>query len=181
MAPFVPCSSQRPGRFSDGSFGLYYAGDSTEVAIAENLHQARFMRATDNPPGWTSQFRELIGSIDADLNDATGRSNLLDPDDYHPSQVFGAERRASTVERHHLAPRPLPRRALHRGVLARYDPDPDARQAFRISLDWGNRRLRQAAGDWQSLAGDMKPNNHDQTTQSVRKRPSCWNLMASRR
>lgn len=96
MAPFVHCSHLRPGRFSDGSFGLYYAGDRTEVAIAETVHHhTRFMRATNEAPGWTSQFRELIGSVDADLDDATRRADLLDPDDYRASQVFGAERRAA--------------------------------------------------------------------------------------
>jgi hypothetical protein len=75
---------------------LYYAGDRTEVAIAETIHHhARFMRATNEAPGWTSQFRELIGSINAYLDDATGRAALLDPDDYSASQVFGAERRAA--------------------------------------------------------------------------------------
>jgi hypothetical protein len=80
MAPFVHCSPLRPGRFSDGSFGLYYAGDRTKAAIAETIHHhARFMRATKEAPGWTSQFRELIGKID----------------DYCPSQLFGAARRAT--------------------------------------------------------------------------------------
>jgi hypothetical protein len=53
------------------------------------------MRATNEAPGWTSQFRELIGSVDADLDDASGCADLLDPDDYRASQVFGAERRAA--------------------------------------------------------------------------------------
>lgn len=96
MAPFVHCSLLRPGRFSDGSYGLYYAGDRTEVAIAETIHHhARFMRSTAEAPGWTSQFRELIGSVDTDLDDATGQPDLLAPDHYHASQVFGAERRAA--------------------------------------------------------------------------------------
>ncbi len=96
MAPFVHCSPLRPGRFSDGSFGLYYAGDRTEVAIAETIHQhTLFMAATDEPPGWTAQFRALIGTIDAWLDDAAWRAELLHPDDYGPSQVFGAERRAA--------------------------------------------------------------------------------------
>ena len=96
MAPFVHCSPLRPGRFSDGSFGLYYAGDRTEVAIAETIHHhTRFMRATNEAPGWTSQFRELIGPVDADLDDATGWADLLDPDDYRASQVFGTECRAA--------------------------------------------------------------------------------------
>ncbi|SNS50269.1 MULTISPECIES: RES family NAD+ phosphorylase [unclassified Azospirillum] len=96
MAPFVHCSTLRPGRFSDGSFGLYYAGDRTEVAIAETIHHhARFMRATAEPPGWTAQFRELIGAVDTDLDDVTGRADLLHPSDYAASHTFGAERRAA--------------------------------------------------------------------------------------
>jgi RES domain len=96
MAPFVHCSPRRPGRFSDGTFGIYYAGDSTEVAIAETIHHhAITMRATDEPAGWTSQFRELIGAIDADLDDVSGLSDLLHPADYSASQRFGSERRAA--------------------------------------------------------------------------------------
>lgn len=96
MAPFVHCSPLRPGRFTDGTFGLYYAGDSTEVAIAETIHHhARMMLATAEPPGWTSQFRELIGSVDADLDDVTGRADLLNPTDYGASRIFGAERRGA--------------------------------------------------------------------------------------
>ena len=50
------------------------------------------MRATAEAPDWTSQFRELIGPVDADLDDATGRADLLHPDDYRASHIFGAER-----------------------------------------------------------------------------------------
>lgn len=96
MAPFVHCSPLRAGRFSDGTFGLYYAADSGDVAIAETIHHhARTMRATDEPPGWTSQFRELIGSVAADFDDVTGMADLLDPEDYTASRVFGAKRRAA--------------------------------------------------------------------------------------
>ncbi|MDB6179486.1 RES family NAD+ phosphorylase [Paracoccus sp. Z330] len=96
MAPFVHCSPLRPGRFSDGSFGFYYAGDSTEVALAETIyHHSRMMQATDEEPGWTSQFRELISSVDTDLDDVTGMTDLLDPEDYAASQTYGAERRAA--------------------------------------------------------------------------------------
>jgi hypothetical protein len=96
MAPFVHCSPLRPGRFSDGTYGLYYAGDSTEVAIAETIHHhTQTMLATAEPAGWTSQFRELVGSVDADLDDVSGLANLLHPDDYTASQRFGAERRTA--------------------------------------------------------------------------------------
>lgn len=96
MAPFVHCSPRRPGRFSDGSYGLYYAGDRSEVAIAETIHHhGRFMSATGEEPGWTAQFRELVGSVDAVLDDVGGEAGLLDPGDYRPSQIFGAARRAA--------------------------------------------------------------------------------------
>lgn len=96
MAPFVHCSPLRPGRFTDGTYGLYYAGDSTEVAIAETIHHhTRTMLATAEPAGWTSQFRELVGAVDADFDDASGMAELLHPDDYTASQRYGAERRAT--------------------------------------------------------------------------------------
>jgi len=95
MAPFATARHYGPG-IQRRVFGLYYAGDSSEVAIAETIHHhTKTMLATAEAPSWTSQFRELIGSVDADMDDVTGMADLLDPDDYRPSQVFGAERRAA--------------------------------------------------------------------------------------
>lgn len=95
-APFVHCSALRPGRFSDGSFGIYYAGDREEVALAETIHHhAKTMRATAEAPGWTSDFRVLVGRIDRDLHDVSGLAQVLDPDDYAPSQRLGATLRAA--------------------------------------------------------------------------------------
>lgn len=96
MAPFVHCSPLRPGRFSDGSYGLYYAGDREAVALAETIHHhARFMAATDEAPGWTSDFRALIGAIDRELHDVNAVAGVRDPDDYGPSQRAGAALRAA--------------------------------------------------------------------------------------
>lgn len=93
MAPFVHASTDRPNRFSDGSFGIYYAGDLYEVALYETIHHhACFMRATNQEAGWTSQFRELIGSIDKTLHDICANNDFhkcLDPNDYTFSQVLG--------------------------------------------------------------------------------------------
>ncbi|GHD98643.1 hypothetical protein U879_14230 [Defluviimonas sp. 20V17] len=95
MAPFVHCSSDRPGRFTDGSYGLYYAGDREEVALAETIHHhQRFMAATREPPGWTSDFRVLIGSVDRDLHDVNDIPDVRNPTDYAPSQKVGAALRA---------------------------------------------------------------------------------------
>lgn len=96
MAPFVHCSTRRPSRFSRGEFGVYYAGNSEEVAVAETAHHhARTMRATKEEPGWTSQFRVLVGSLDAELHDVSGVSGVLDPDSYDAAQRLGEKLRQS--------------------------------------------------------------------------------------
>lgn len=96
MAPFVHCSPLRPGRFSDGSYGIYYAGNSENVALAETIyHHARFMASTREDAGWTSQFRLLVGSVEADLTDVNDVPGVLHASDYGLSQKAGAEIRAS--------------------------------------------------------------------------------------
>ncbi len=96
MAPFVHVSADRPGRFTDGRHGVYSAGDSEEVALREvAYHHARFMAATDEPEGWTAQFRMLLGEVDAALHDVSGYPEMLDPDDYTAPQALAAELRAA--------------------------------------------------------------------------------------
>ncbi len=97
MAPFVHASPDRPSRFSDGSYGVYYAGDRIEVALFETIHHhSRFMAATDESAGWTSDFRELVGSLDADLHDVSNKSafeELHHPDDHASPQALASELR----------------------------------------------------------------------------------------
>ena len=96
MAPFVHVSPDRPGRFTDGSYGVYSAGNSDEVAIKEVAHHhGQFMKSTEEPSGWTSQFRMLVGSIDHKLHDVGGEPQALLPDEYQHSQELGAELRAA--------------------------------------------------------------------------------------
>ena len=72
MAPFCHVSHDRPSRFSDGTYGVYYAGDRFEVALAETLfHFQRFMSATAEEPS-TADYRELVGHLDSDLHDLRG-------------------------------------------------------------------------------------------------------------
>lgn len=94
MAPFTHVSPDRPSRFSDGSFGVLYVGGRFEVALLETIHHhARFMLATAQPPGWTSQFREIVLEIDAALHDlrplGIEAAPVLDPTDYTASQALG--------------------------------------------------------------------------------------------
>ena len=98
MAAFVHFSPDRPSRFSDGSYGVYYAGDSLETALREHtFHMARFYAATAEAAGWISQVRELVGSVDADMVDLRGSGGdaYLNPDpiDYPPAQALAAELR----------------------------------------------------------------------------------------
>ncbi|MDX0998930.1 RES domain-containing protein [Sinorhizobium medicae] len=96
MAPFVHCSALRPGRFTNGSYGIYYAGDSEVVAVAETIyHHEKFMRATNEEPGWTADFRILIGSVDRDLDDVSAVPGVLHPDDYTASHIEGRDLRAA--------------------------------------------------------------------------------------
>lgn len=96
MAPFVHVSPDRPGRFTDGSYGVFSVGNSEEVSIREVAHHhARFMALTSEAPGWTSQFRMLVTTLDLDLHDVRPRADCHTPDDYGPSQALGRSLRQS--------------------------------------------------------------------------------------
>jgi hypothetical protein len=95
MAPFVHISIDRPGRFTDGTYGVYSTGDCEEVAIREVAHHHGVAMAnSDEVAGWTSQFRMLVNRFDLDLHDARPYDIYHDPDDYRPSQVLGQSLRA---------------------------------------------------------------------------------------
>jgi len=102
MAPFTHATTDRPSRFSDGSFGVLYVGDRFEVALSETIHHhALFMAATAQEPGWTSQFREIVLDVAGRLRDLTADgpgSGALDPDDYFVGNALGAALRAGRAD-----------------------------------------------------------------------------------
>jgi len=64
MGAFTHASPDRPSRFTDGSYGIYYAGNTLETALREHsFHIGRFFQNTKEAPGWKSEIRELIGSV----------------------------------------------------------------------------------------------------------------------
>ena len=86
MAAFTHVSRDRPGRFSDGSYGVWYCGDRFEVALAETAHHfERFMARTNEPPA-DAQYRELTAHIAGSLHDFRngGFDDCLKPDDWIP-------------------------------------------------------------------------------------------------
>src|ERR1700761_3589873 len=103
MAPFTHVSTDRPSRFSQGRFGVLYAGREFQTALLETAyHHARFMANTHEPAGWTSQFREILFDIPADLHDLRGPrpayAEELDPTDYHAAQDLGARLHSAAAE-----------------------------------------------------------------------------------
>jgi hypothetical protein len=87
-------------RFSDGSFGVYYAARELETAIAETMHHFEAFARDAGDPMRTEDFRVLLGGVDVDLEDLDAepppqRSALLDPDSYAASQLYGARRRSA--------------------------------------------------------------------------------------
>lgn len=103
MAPFTHVSPDRPSRFSPGTFGALYVAEAFETALLETMHHhARFMARTREPPGWTSQFRELVLDVEASLHDLRGGdpafAPALDPHGYAASQELGQALRATASE-----------------------------------------------------------------------------------
>lgn len=81
-----------PSRFSDGSYGVYYAGNSLDTVIAETrFHRERFLMASNEAP-CAIQMREYIAHVQKPLFDisGTGYLGILDPDlaTYPHSQDF---------------------------------------------------------------------------------------------
>ena len=99
MAAFTHLNP-RGSRFSDGSYGVYYAARDLATAVAETAyHFGRFAADSGDGPRY-EDMRVLVGRIDADFHDLESlppeqRVPLLDPGSYAAGQAFGAELRAA--------------------------------------------------------------------------------------
>lgn len=98
MAPFTQVNP-KGSRFSDGSFGMYYCGESLETALAETIHHFEAF-ARDSADGERYEdMRVLVGAVDRTLHDVATVSKqrlkqIISPDTYEHSQPFGAALRA---------------------------------------------------------------------------------------
>ncbi len=86
-------------RFTDGTYGVFYAANDLETAIAETKHHREaFMRAT-NEPRMELDMRVYLIDVQADYHDIRGRQDELslvyDLSNYAASQHFSAELRAA--------------------------------------------------------------------------------------
>jgi len=98
MAPFTHLS--KPGtRFTDGTFGAYYAAESLETAIAETrYHTENFLRDTKEAPTEVEK-RCYVADVSCELHDVRTRRRdlpeIYDPLSYAASQKLGRELRKS--------------------------------------------------------------------------------------
>jgi hypothetical protein len=89
MAAFTHLNPEG-SRFTDGSFGVFYAAVDMETAIAETKHhRERFLRAT-NQERMEIDMRIYLTDIDTDLHDIRGRQAehalVYDNDNYAAGQ-----------------------------------------------------------------------------------------------
>lgn len=98
MAPFTHLNP-KGSRFSDVSYGVYYAADRLSTAVAKTAHHfARFARDSNDPPR-REDMRVLVGEIanefhDLDTLPAVDRAAVLDPDSYVASRALARALRA---------------------------------------------------------------------------------------
>lgn len=97
MAAFTHVSRDKPSRFSEGTYGAYYASKSQETTIRETVfHRERFLRATGEPP-LELDMRVYIGRVLEPLRDVRGRGYeaVHEPDDWRGAQALGAKLKAA--------------------------------------------------------------------------------------
>jgi hypothetical protein len=83
MAAFTHLNPQGD-RFTDGSYGVFYASLTLDTAIAEtSFHRSNFMAATDEP-AQELDMRVYAVDIDANLHDIRGMKDSH-PTYYHPT------------------------------------------------------------------------------------------------
>jgi hypothetical protein len=98
MAPFTHLSREGT-RFTDGTFGAFYAAESLETSIAETrYHSEIFLRATKEAP-MEQEKRCYIADVSCELHDIRARRrelpDIYDPAGYSASQKLGRELRTA--------------------------------------------------------------------------------------
>lgn len=95
MAAFTHLNPEG-SRFTDGTFGVFYAAYSLETAIAETkFHQVQFMRATAQAQAQLD-MRVYIVDLDSDLHDLRGGKSTY-PLVYHKDNYAAGQHLAKTL------------------------------------------------------------------------------------
>ena len=99
MAPFTHVN-KRGSRFSNGSYGVYYAAMTLETAIAETIYHFSTFAMDSHDPARREDMRVLLGNINATYDDLPddSRASLLSKTSYADSQPFALERRSGNSD-----------------------------------------------------------------------------------
>ncbi len=145
MAAFTHLNPEG-SRFSDGSWGVYYAAAALHTAVAEvSHHRARFLARTQEP-AIEVDLRCYRVTVQAELLDLRGRgaeaavAPLLDPQHYGAAQAFAGRQRADG--RAGIVYDSV--RQAGGQCLALFTPRatvPPARQAEHVALQWDGQRI----------------------------------------
>ncbi|MCX2861628.1 RES family NAD+ phosphorylase [Paucibacter sp. PLA-PC-4] len=144
MAAFTHLNPEG-SRFSDGSYGVYYAAAQLETAVAEvSHHRSIFLQRTQEPPIDLDLrcYRVTISAALVELRDGRRADSaaLHDPDSYGASQAFGRRLREQGLAG--IAYDSV----RHAGgqCVALFTPRatlPPARQAEHVTLRWNGERM----------------------------------------
>ena len=92
MAAFTHLNPEG-SRFSDGSYGVYYAGNTIDTALVETqYHRALFLAATNQPPT-EIDMRSYASDLSVDLHDIRKYQDSL-PQIYNPDPIYYADAQA---------------------------------------------------------------------------------------
>jgi hypothetical protein len=100
MSAFTHLSPGRGGRFSDSTFGSYYAAADLRTAVEETVyHRERFLRESREPL-MRLDMRVIRSTLKAPLHDLRGMKEkspeIYDPGDYTHSQALARKLRAAS-------------------------------------------------------------------------------------
>lgn len=97
MAAFTHLNPEG-SRFSDGTYGVFYAANDLETAIAETRHhRERFMRATKQEH-MELDMRVYVTNLDGDLHDLRGQK-ATQPLVYHNDNYAAGQHLAKTLRK----------------------------------------------------------------------------------
>lgn len=91
MASFAYSGSSR---FTDGSYGVYYAAHEEETAVAESRHWTQAFLAATREPSIDVDKRMYLARVRGSYDDLRGRSKrsrVYDPDSYAYSQTYARD------------------------------------------------------------------------------------------
>jgi RES domain len=139
MAAFTHLNPEG-SRFSDGSYGVYYAANDLDTAVAEVSHHRAVFMARTQEPAIDIDLRLITAPLEAKLHDLRRSApQLYDPADYSAGRALGRQlREAGSWGVLYYSVR------LHGGLCAgvfRPRALKPARESAHIALHWDGARI----------------------------------------